>query len=115
MPLASAHAVEQAPQNSCHRCLRPQREPPPAPASLGDCPRPAGRSVLSNYAFVLASGACEILFMCPLRVQSLFLSIGQPKVSPTSPQSQVLCGPIFLVQDPRLGSLMWGSKLSLLQ
>lgn len=40
--------------------------------------------------------------------------LGLPKVSPTGPQSQMLWGTIFLVQDPWSGETNLGLRLSLL-
>ena len=59
----NVHMVEGAPKNGCHQCLWPQGELQLPPASLGDSPRPTGRSVPGSYqvmAFILGPGVCEI-------------------------------------------------------
>ena len=100
----SIHVVEGAPNNSCRQCLCPQGEPPPA--SLGDSPRPAGRSGPGSCqitAFALGPGVCEIL--CEPFKSKVSISpnpLGLLKLSLTGLQSQMLWGFI----------LTWGSVLS---
>ena len=68
------HTVEGTPVNGCCQCLCPWSELQSPPTSLGDSPRPAGRSGPASYqiiAFDLGPRACEILCE-PLRVKSLF-------------------------------------------
>ena len=90
---------------------------PPALAP-GDSPRPAGRPSPDSYQitpFALGSRACEIL-CAPFESEvSIYPSPqGLLQLSTAGLQSQMLWGLIFLVLDPRLGSLIWGSELRLL-
>ena len=62
--LTSIHAVEGAPKNFCCQRPCPQGELLPSLASLGDSPRPAGRSGPGSYqiiAFALQLGVCDVL------------------------------------------------------
>ena len=86
---------------SASSVLCPQGEPQPPFAPPGDSPRPAGRCSPGSYqitAFALGPSAHEIL--CVLKVRSVF--------------PPVFWGLSFWCQIPGLGSLTWGSGLSLL-
>ena len=75
----SIHVVEGVPKNGCCQCLCSQGKLQLPPASLGDSPRPAGRSGLDSYqvkAFALGSTVCEIL------CEPFILSCGTPKFKP---------------------------------
>lgn len=71
--------------------------------------RPAVRSGRGSYqstAFALGPGAHEILCV-PFRSESIPLSpVGLPQLSPVDLQKQMLWGLVFLVLEPRLGSLV---------
>ena len=103
----SVHTVEVAPQHGCCQCLCPEGEPQPPLASLGDSPRPAGRSDPCSYqivAFALGPGACEILCAPCKSEVSIFLSpLELPKLSPTGLPSHMLWEFVFPEKDPWAG------------
>ena len=62
-------------QNCCYQCLCPGSEPQPAPASAGNHPILAGRSVPVSYgviAFFPWVLVCTRPCVCPPRVEFLF-------------------------------------------
>ena len=106
-------------QNCCCQCLCPCSEPQPPPTSTGDHPILAGMSGPVSYG-VTAFFPCVLVHMrlCghPPREEFLFPPI--PWISsnqmPLASNARFSGDPSSLCPTPRLGSLMWGSELSLL-
>ena len=113
-----AHMPMSTPCYLCYQCPCPHSESQPLPASPGDPPRPAGRSGPGLYgvtAFSLGLGAHESL--CVPSKSGVSVSPSPVKFlwsSPTGFKAKCSGGSPSQCQTPRLGSLMWGSELSLL-
>ena len=116
--LPGGHMPMSTPQNYCHQCLCPCIEPQQPPTSAGDPAIPAGRSgpgsyeVTGFFPWVVHTRPC----VPPLRVEFLFppvlwSSCNQTPLAFTARFSQ---GSSSRCQTLSLGSLTWGSKLSLL-
>ena len=112
---------ELTPMNSlwglCQQCPCPDSQPQLPPASLGDPPKPAGRSGPGSYGVTALPWVPMQAKPCvrPPRVETVSPSpVELLHSSPTGLQSQVLWGSSSPCQTPRLGSLVWGSELSLL-
>ena len=83
----------------------------------GYSPKPAGKShpVFHGVCFGLHPSVCETL--CAPSKSGVSVSLRPMELLDSNPaglQSQMLWGLLFLMPDPRLGSLMWGSELLLL-
>ena len=88
------------------------------PASPGDSPRTTGRSGPGSchlIAFALATSVYEIL--CAPFKSEVSISptpVGFPKLAPLAFKAKCSGVSFSQCRTPRLGSLMWGSELSLL-
>ena len=121
MALASTSVpmVEGTLKNGCCQCLCPQGELYLLPVSPGDFPSSAGRSDPGSFQITASAwgpGACEIL-CAPFKSS---VSLDLPEVSPTSLQSQMFWGLIFVVHpcvgEPDVGLrplAPWGKPLQL--
>ena len=107
------HMPLSTPQNYSCQCLWLSSEPQPSPTSTGDAPIPAGRSgpgsheAIAFFPWVLVhTGTVELLFPPVIW--------GSWDQTPWAFKARFSGGSSFCCQAPRLGSLMWGSELSLL-
>ena len=106
------------PWGLCLQCPCPHSEPQLTPTSLGDPPRPAGRSGSGSY--VVTALPWVPVHVKPYvhlsRVESLFLSVlcSSCTQAPKAFKAKCSGGYSFQCQTPRLGSLMGSSELSLL-
>ena len=112
-----AHVKEYFPELLLPVSLSP-RWATATPASAGDPPTLAGRSGSVSYGVTAPSPwvlVCTLLYVCPPRVESLF----PPVLSKSCNQIPLAYKVCFsgnssaLCQTSRLGSLTWGSELSL--
>ena len=104
----SVHMVEHTPKNDCCQFLCPTGELQLSPAFPRNSSESAGRYDLDSFqitASALGSGACEILFV-PFNSR---VSISFPLAF----KAKHSRGLSSQCRTPRLGSLMWGSDLSL--
>ena len=104
------------PQNYHCQCLCPQREPQLPPTSAGDPPVLAGRSGPVSYevtTFFPGSWYTQDL-VCTLQ-ELLFPPVlwNSCDQTPLAFKARFSVGSSSHCQTPRLGSLMWGSELSL--
>lgn len=105
------------PQNYHHHCLCPHREPQPSSGSSGDPPILTGRSDLVSYEVTNYFLLCAWDLACILQEQNLCFpqSCGLPVIKPYWLSKTYSLGtPSPICWTPKLGSLMWGSGLSLL-
>ena len=109
-----------ASQDCCCQCLCPCSEPQLPPTSAGDPPILAGRSgplFLGITAFLPPGSWCAWDFVCALQEWSFCFSqsCGSPAMKPCWAFKGLISGDSSsCCRAPRLGSLTWGSELSLL-
>ena len=106
------------PWGVCHQCPFPHSEPQLTPTSPGDALRPTGKSGPGSYGVTALVWVPVYMKPCvrPPRVESLFLPFLWIPCTQAPLASKAKCseGSSSQCQTPRLGSLIWGSELSLL-
>ena len=104
------------PRGLHHQCPCPHSEPQWAPSSPEDPPGPTGRPSPGSYELLLCPGShCMWSLVCTPRVESLFAPVLWSTCPQAPPAFKAKCSEdsSSWCQSVRLGSLTWGSGLSL--